>query len=261
MINTMKSQQSINVTLSKLEEKVGKLARQFEDISKQSLNSHHDSNLDIEKISNFDTGYTCDPDICVGTNSAMPPISISFAGIKPYPDTPEVHMTAEDTKDFNDTCAACAVMNKCISSDDIICSADTGIITPASCNELEFIDATMPIVFYADLDDLQVVRISEPLPTNVQPPLMEEKSLLNQEALDFMTHADKNHFVHHINTEDENVLELLGDFNFSNLVECTEDEIDEFLESTNPCEECLDTKVVDVVILVESTEKDCALWL
>ena len=47
----------------------------------------------------------------------------------------------------------------------------------------------MPIVFYANPVDLQVVRISEPLPTNVQPPLMEEKSLLNQEALDSMTHA------------------------------------------------------------------------
>jgi len=72
-------------------------------------------------------------------------------------------------------------MNKCISSNDIICSANTV--------------------------DLQVVRIYEPLSTNVQPPLMEEKSLLNQEALDFMTHAE----------------------------------------------------VVDVVILAESTEKNCAL--
>jgi len=233
MVNTMKSQQSIDVTLSKLEEKAGQFARQFVDISKQSLNSHHDPNLDIENLSNFDTIYTCDPDICVEINFAMPLVSISFAGIKPYPDTPEVHMTAEDTKDFDDTCAVCFVMNKCISSDDIICSVDTV--------------------------DLQVVRNSEPLPTNVQPPLMEEKSLLNQEALDSMTPADKSHFVHHINTEDENVLELLGDFNFSNLVECTEDEINEFLECTNPCDACLDTEVVDVLILVESTEKDCAL--
>jgi len=121
------------------------------------------------------------------------------------------------------------VMNKCISSDDIICSANTV--------------------------DLQVVRISEPLPTNVQPPLMEENSLLNQEALDSMTHADKNHFVHHINTEDENVLELLGDFNFSNPVECTEDEIDEFLKCTNPCDACLDTKVVDVLYLLNLLKK------
>jgi len=83
----------------------------------------------------------------------------------------------------------------------------------------------MPIVFYANPVDLQVVRISEPLPTNVQPPLMEEKSLLNQEALDSMTHADKNHFVNHINTEDENVLEFLGDFKFSNPIECTEPEL------------------------------------
>ena len=103
-----------------------------------------DPNLDIENFSNFDTGYTCDPDICVEINFAMPPVSISFAGIKPYPDNPEVHMTAEDTEDFDDTCATCSVMTKCISSDDIICSADTV--------------------------DLQVVRIYEPLPTNVQPP-------------------------------------------------------------------------------------------
>ena len=41
--------------------------------------------------------------------------------------------------------------------------------------------------------------------------------------------------------------------------ECTEDEIDEFLECTNPCDACLDTEVVDVVILAESTEKDSAL--
>lgn len=93
------------------------MARQIEDISKQSLNSHHDPNLDIENLSNFDTGYTCDPDICVEINSAMPPVSISFAGIKSYPNTPEVHMTVEDTEDFDDTCAVCAVMNKCISSD------------------------------------------------------------------------------------------------------------------------------------------------
>ena len=73
------------------------MARQFEDISNKSLNSHHDPNLDIENFSNFDTGYTCDLDICVEINSAMPPVSISFAGIKPYPDTLEVHMTAEDT--------------------------------------------------------------------------------------------------------------------------------------------------------------------
>ena len=83
--------------------------------------------------------------------------------------------------------------------------------------------------FYADPVDLQVVRISKPLPTNVQPPLMEEKSLLNQKELDSITHADKNHFVHHINTKDDNVLEFLGDFNFSNPLKCTDDEIDEFL--------------------------------
>ena len=94
---------------------------------------------------------------------------------------------------------------------------------------IEFTDATIPIFFYVDPVDLQVVKISEALPIDVQPPLMEEKSLLNQEALDSMTHADKNHFVHHINTEDENVLEFQRDFNFSNPIKCTNDEIDEFL--------------------------------
>jgi len=55
------------------------LTRQFEDISKKSLNLHHDPNLDIENFSNFDTSYTCDPDICVEINSAMPPDSCRFA--------------------------------------------------------------------------------------------------------------------------------------------------------------------------------------
>ena len=55
------------------------------------------------------------------------------------------------------------------------------------------------------------------------------------------------------------MLEFLGDFNFSNPIECIDAEIDEFLECTNPCDAGLDTKVVDVAILSESTEKDCAL--
>ena len=97
MVNTMKSQQSIDASLLKLEEKACQLARQFEDISKQSLNSHHDPNLDIENLSNFDTSYTCDPDICVEINSSMLLVSISFARFKSYPDTPKVHMTVEDT--------------------------------------------------------------------------------------------------------------------------------------------------------------------
>jgi len=62
---------------------------------------------------------------------------------------------------------------------------------------------------------------------------MEEKSLLNKEALYDMKHANKNPFVHHINTEDEIVLEFLGEFNFSNPIECTEVEIDEFLENNS----------------------------
>ena len=162
-------------------------------------------------------------------------------------------------KNFDDTCATCVEMNKCISSDDIICTTYAYITTPTLSNESECIDATIPIVFYAVPVDLQVVRISEPLPTNIQPPLMEEKSLLNQETLDFMTHAHKNHFVHHINTEDENVLEFLGDFNFSSPIECTKAEINEFLECTNPCDAGLDIEIVDDVILSESIEKDCSL--
>jgi len=88
---------------------------------------------------------------------------------------------------------------------------------------------------------------------------MEENSLLNQEALDTMRHADKNNFVHHINIEDEIVLEFLGDFNFSNQTECTMVEKDKFFECFNPCDASFDTEVVDVVIFSEYIEKDCAL--
>jgi len=105
MVNTVKSQQNIDVSLLELGEKVGQLARQAEDIAKQSLNSHHDHNLDIENLSEFHTGYTCDPDMCVEINSAMPLVSISFASIEPYRDTPDVHMTSQDKEDFDDTCA------------------------------------------------------------------------------------------------------------------------------------------------------------
>jgi len=85
---------------------------------------------------------------------------------------------------------------------------------------------------------------------------MEEKSLLHQEALDTMTHVDKNHFVHFFNHEDEIVLEFLGDFNFFNPIECTEVEID---ECTNLCDADIGTEVVNVAILLESIEKDCTL--
>ena len=191
MINTMKSEQSIDASLLKLEEKASQLARQVEDIA----------------------------------------------------------------KNFDDTCATCVEMNKCILSDDMICNADADITTPTLSNESECIDATIPIVFYVDPVDLQVVRTSEPLPTNVQPPLMEEKSLLNQEALDSMTHADKNHFVHHINTEDENVLELLGDFNFSNPVECIEDEIDELLNALTLVMHVLIQKLLMLLYLLNLLKK------
>jgi len=184
MINTMKSQQSINASLSKFEEKVGQFTRQVEDIA----------------------------------------------------------------KNFDDTCATCVEMNKCILFDDMICTVDANITTPTLSNESECIDATIPIVFYVGPVDLHVVRIFEPLPTNVQPPLMEEKSLLNQEALDSMTHANKNNFVHHINTEDENVLEFLRDFNFYNPIKCTYDEIDTFLECTNSCDACLDREEDDIIL-------------
>jgi len=105
---------------------------------------------------------------------------------------------------------------------------------------------SISIVSKVNLGDLQKAELVEleiatSLTATIQPLLMEEKSLLNQEALDFMTHADKNHFVHHINTEDENVLEFLGDFNFSNPIECTKAKINEFLECTNPCDAGLDT--------------------
>ena len=65
--------------------------------------------------------------------------------------------------------------------------------------------------------------------------------------------------MHHINTEDENVSEFLRDFNFSNPIKCTDDEIYDFLECTNSCDTGLDREVVDVAILAESTEKDCTL--
>jgi len=101
----MKSQQNIDASLLELEEKVGQLARQDEDIVKQSLNSHHDHNLHIENLLEFHTGYTCDPDMYVEINFAMPLVSISFARIEPYRDTPEVHMTSQDKEDFDDKCA------------------------------------------------------------------------------------------------------------------------------------------------------------
>ena len=100
-------------------------------------------------------------------------------------------------------------------------------------------------------------KSATPLNVTVQPLLMEEKSLLNHEGLKVVICED--HLVHHINTKDENVLEFLGDFNFSNPIKCTDDEIDEFLERTNSCDADLDGDVVDAVILAESTEQDCAL--
>ena len=69
------------------------------------MNSHHYPNLDIAKLSKSDTGYTCDPDMCVEINFVMPLVSISFAYVDPYLDAPKVHMTAEDKEDFDDTCA------------------------------------------------------------------------------------------------------------------------------------------------------------
>jgi len=50
-------------------------------------------------------------------------------------------------KNFDDACATCVEMNKCISSDDMICTADADITTPTLSNELECIDVTIPIVF------------------------------------------------------------------------------------------------------------------
>jgi len=82
---------------------------------------------------------------------------------------------------------------------------------------------------------------------------MEEKSLLNHEGLKVVTCED--YLVNHITTEDENVFEFLGDFNFSNPIKCTDVEI----ECTNSCDVGLDREVVDAAILAESTEKDCAL--
>ena len=69
-------------------------------------------------------------------------------------------------------------------------------------------------VFKVNLNDLHEAELAEPkiaTPLNVtaQPLLMEEKSLLNHEGLKVVTCED--HLVHHINTEDENVFEFLGD--------------------------------------------------
>ena len=117
-------------------------------------------------------------------------------------------------------------------------------------------------VFKANPNDLHEVELAEPkiatpLTAIIQPLLMEEKSLINHEGLKVLTCEDQ--LVHHINTEDENVLEFLGDFNFSNPIKCTNDEIYEFLECTNSCDASLDREVVDVAILAKSTEQDCSL--
>jgi len=113
---------------------------------------------------------------------------------------------------------------------------------------------SISIVSKVNSSDLQKAEPSEleivvPLIATIQPLLIEEKSLLNRETLVTVTHADKNHFVHHINTEDENVLEFLEDFNFSTQMECTEAEIDEFLEGTKSCDVNLHPEVVDVALL------------
>jgi len=47
-------------------------------------------------------------------------------------------------------------------------------------------------------------EIVAPLTTVVKPPLMEEKSLLNQEELNDVTHDD--HSMHYINSKDENLI-------------------------------------------------------
>jgi len=106
------------------------------------LNSLHDPTLyfDLAKNLEFVVDYTCDSDMCIEINSSMPPISILFACINPYPsinslphkvittimnepsntddfvdnvdpihvfdDTLEVHFTAQVYKDFADTCAS-----------------------------------------------------------------------------------------------------------------------------------------------------------
>jgi len=101
--------------------------------------------------------------------------------------------------------------------------------------------------------EMTELKIATPLNATVQPLLMEGKSLLNHEGLKIVTCED--HLVHHINTEDENVFEFLGDFNFSYPIKCTDVEI----ECTNSSDAGLDREVVDAVILAESTEEDCAL--
>ena len=139
---------------------------------------------------------------------------------------------------------------------------DPGTEAPASAIDTLEMKWGISTVFKANPNDLHEAELAEakivtPLTATVQPLLMEEKSLLYHEGLKVMTCED--HVVHHINTKDENVLEFLGDFNFSNPIKCTDDEIDEFLESTNSCDAGLDGEVVDVVILAKSTEQDCAL--
>jgi len=65
-----------------------------------------------------------------------------------------------------------------------------------------------------------------------------ELELLNQETLDVMKHYIKNHCVYHINIEDENVFAFLEDFSFSNPIDCTNAEIDEFISSNDCCNSC-----------------------
>jgi len=62
---------------------------------------------------------------------------------------------------------ACVEINKCISSEDVIFTKDVGITTPVSSNDPECIDASITTIFNADLVDLQVAKIFEPLPSIV----------------------------------------------------------------------------------------------
>jgi len=68
MVNTMKSQQSIDASLSKFEEKVGQLATQVEDIAK-SFDDTYATCVEMKNAYRLDMICTADVDITTPTLS------------------------------------------------------------------------------------------------------------------------------------------------------------------------------------------------
>ena len=85
----------------------------------------------------------------------------------------------------------CAEIAKYISYDDTTCVVDVGITTPSSSNTSECTNPTITIVHKADLVDLQVIKISRPLPSTIQLPL-KELLQLHQD----LTYFSTNYTIH-----------------------------------------------------------------